>query len=325
MNTKTAFRRTLPAIGMATALSLTLVGTAAGQTKLPPVNPAQVSGNINTGGSSTVYPLSVVIVENFKKDGFKGEVNVDLIGSGAGIQRFCRGEYDVANASRAMTQSEVDTCRPAGGGKPIQFQVAIDALTIVVNPKNTWVRNLNNSQVALIFSGQAKTWRDVDRRWPDQPIRLYSPGTDSGTYDYFVEQVFKSLPTMRERRSVIPQAPGVQLSEDDNVLVAGVASDINAIGYFGYAYYEEEKSKLKAVNYEGVAPSAATVANGRYKFARPLFIISSAPILKSKPQVAAYVNYYLTNVDKVVRRVGYFPAPASALEKARKDFLAAVQ
>ncbi len=324
MNAKTAFRRTLPAIGMAAALSLTLVGTAAGQTKLPPVNPAQVSGNINTGGSSTVYPLTVAIVENFRKDGFKGEVNVDLIGSGAGIQRFCRGEYDVANSSRAMTQREVDTCQPAGGGKPIQFQIGIDALTIVVNPKNTWVRNLNNSQVALIFSGQAKTWRDVDRRWPDQPIRLYSPGTDSGTYDYFVEQVFRNLPAA-QRRNIIPQVPGVQLSEDDNVLVAGVASDVNAIGYFGYAYYEEEKSKLRAVNYEGVAPSAATVANGRYKFARPLFIISAAPILKSKPQVAAFVNYYLTNVDKVVRRVGYFPAPASALEKARKDFLAAVQ
>jgi phosphate transport system substrate-binding protein len=119
--------------------------------------------------------------------------------------------------------------------------------------------------------------------------------------------------------------PGVQLSEDDNVLVAGVESDINAIGYFGYAYYEEERGKLKAVNYEGVAPSAATVANGRYKFARPLFIISAAPILKSKPQVAAYVNYYLTNVDKLIRRVGYFPAPAAALEKARKDFVEATR
>jgi len=324
MNTKTVLRKTLPAVGMAAVLSLTLIGTAAGQTKLPPVSPAELSGNINTGGSSTVYPLSVAIVENFKKDGFKGEVNVDLIGSGAGITRFCRGEYDVANASRAMTRREIDTCKPAGGGKPIQFQVGIDALTIVVNPKNTWVRNLNNSQVALIFSGQAKTWRDVDRRWPNQPIRLYSPGTDSGTYDYFVEQVFRNLPAA-QRRNIIPQVPGVQLSEDDNVLVAGVESDINAIGYFGYAYYEEEKAKLKAVNYEGVAPSAATVANGRYKFARPLFIISAAPILKSKPQVAGYVNYYLTNVDKLVRRVGYFPAPAAALEQARKDFVEATR
>jgi phosphate binding protein len=309
---------------MAAALSLTLVGTAAGQTKLPPVNPAELSGKINTGGSSTVYPLSVAIVENFKKDGFKGEVNVDLIGSGAGIARFCRGEYDVANSSRAMTQREIDTCQPAGGGKPIQFQVGIDALTIVVNPKNTWVRNLNNSQLALIFSGQARTWKQVNREWPDQPIRVYSPGTDSGTYDYFVEQVFKNLPSA-QRRAIIPQVPGVQLSEDDNVLVAGVESDVNAIAYFGYAYYEENKSKLKAVNYEGVAPSAATVANGRYKFARPLFIISAEPILRGKPQVAGFINYYLTNVNKVIRRVGYFPAPQSALESARKAFVEATK
>ncbi len=325
MNTKTAFKRTLPAIGTAAALSLTLIGTAAGQTKLPPVNPAALSGNITTGGSSTVRPLSVAIVESFKKDGFKGDISVDEIGSGAGIQRFCRGEYDVANASRAMTQSEIDTCRPAGGGKPIQFQIGIDALTIVVNPKNDWARNLNRKQLALIFSGQAKTWRDVDRRWPDQPIRLYSPGTDSGTYDYFVEEVFKEIRDSRQRKAIIPQVPGVQFSEDDNVLVAGVASDAGAIGYFGFAYYEENKNRLRAVNYEGVAPSAATVANGRYKFARPLFIISAAPILKSKPQVAGFVNYYLTNVDKVIRRVGYFPAPASALEKSRKDFVEATK
>jgi phosphate transport system substrate-binding protein len=324
MNAKNQLKRVVPAVGAAAMLSLTLFGTAAGQTKLPPVTPSALSGNINTGGSSTVYPLSVAIVEAFKRDGFPGEINTDLIGSGAGIQRFCRGEYDVANASRAMTQREIDTCQPAGGGKPIQFQVGIDALTIVVNPKNTWVRNLNNSQVALIFSGQAKTWRDVNSAWPNQPIKLFSPGTDSGTYDYFVEQVFKNLPAA-QRRNIIPQVPGVQLSEDDNVLVAGVESDINAIGYFGYAYYEEEKGKLKAVNYEGVAPNAATVASGRYKFARPLFIISSEPILRSKPQVAGYVNYYLTNVDKVIRRVGYFPAPAAALEKARQDFLNATK
>jgi phosphate binding protein len=309
---------------MAAALSLTLFGTAAGQTKLPPITPSALSGNITTGGSSTVGPLSIAIVEAFKRDGFTGDVSIDIIGSGAGISRFCRGEYDVANASRAMTQREIDTCQPAGGGKPIQFQIGIDALTIVVNPKNTWVRNLNNSQLALIFSGQAKTWRDVNSAWPNQPIRLFSPGTDSGTYDYFVEQVFRNIPAA-QRRNIIPQVPGVQLSENDNVLVAGVESDINAIGYFGYAYYEEEKGKLKAVNYEGVAPNAATVASGRYKFARPLFIITAEPILRSKPQVAGFVNYYLTNVNKVIRGVGYFPAPEAALEKSRQDFVNATK
>lgn len=323
MNVQIQLKRVVPAIGMAAVFGLGLVAPASAQT-LPPVNPAELSGNINTGGSSTVGPLSIAMIEAFKRDGFPGEVKVDIIGSGAGIQRFCRGEYDVANASRAMTQREIDTCQPAGGGKAIQFLVGIDALTIVVNPKNTWARNLNNKQLALIFSGQAKTWRDVNSAWPNQPIKLFSPGTDSGTYDYFTEQVFSNLPAA-QRRNIIPQVPGVQLSENDNVLVQGIESDPNAIGYFGYAYFEEEKDKLRAVNYEGVAPNAATVANGRYKFARPLFIISAQPILTSKPQVAGYVNYYLTNVDKLIRGVGYFPAPAAELNKSKQAFLDATQ
>ncbi|MCS7324521.1 MAG: PstS family phosphate ABC transporter substrate-binding protein [Anaerolineae bacterium] len=320
--TKFSPKPLIAATAMAVLTSATLVGAAHAQ-KLPPVNPAALSGNIKTGGSSTVYPLSVRIVELFKRDGFPGEITVDNIGSGAGITRFCRGEYDVANSSRAMTQAEINTCR-ANGIEPIQFKVGIDALTIVVNPKNTWVRNLNRQQVALIFSGQAKTWKDVNRSWPDTPIKLYSPGTDSGTYDYFVEEVFRGIPAA-QRRAIIPRVPGVQLSEDDNVLVAGVASDPGAIGYFGFAYYEENRSKLKAVNYEGVAPNAATVAAGRYKFARPLFIISSARILKDKPQVAGFVNYYLANVDKVIRAVGYFPEPAAELAKTRQQFLDALK
>ncbi|MFC1465431.1 MAG: phosphate ABC transporter substrate-binding protein PstS family protein [Candidatus Brachytrichaceae bacterium NZ_4S206] len=324
MNVKPQIKRVVPAVGMAAVLTLTMFGTAAGQTKLPPVDPRTLSGNITTGGSSTVGPLSIAIIEAFKRDGFTGDVSVDIIGSGAGISRFCRGEYDVANASRAMTQREIDTCQPAGGGKPMQLQIGIDALTIVVNPKNTWVRNLNNAQLALIFSGQAKTWRDVNNAWPNTPIKLFSPGTDSGTYDYFVERVFGNIPAA-QRRNIIPQVPGVQLSENDNVLVAGVESDIGAIGYFGFAYFEEEKGKLKAVNYEGVAPNAATVASGRYKFARPLFLITAEPILRSKPQVAGFVNYYLTNVNKVIRGVGYFPAPEAELEKSRQAFLNATK
>ncbi|MDW8394608.1 MAG: PstS family phosphate ABC transporter substrate-binding protein [Anaerolineae bacterium] len=307
---------------LAAVMGATLVGTAHAQT-LPPVNPGALSGDIKTGGSSTVRPLTERMVELFKRDGFTGQITVDEIGTGAGITRFCRGEYDVANASRAMTSAEISTCR-SNGIEPIQFKVGIDALTIVVNPRNDWVRNLNRQQLALIYSGQAKSWKDVNRNWPDLPIKLYSPGTDSGTYDYFVEQVFTGIPSA-QRRAIIPRVPGVQLSEDDNVLVAGVAGDRAAIGYFGFAYFEENRNRLRAVNYEGVAPNAATVASGRYKFARPLFIISSAAILKSKPQVAGFVNYYLTNVDKVIRQVGYFPEPAEDLAKTRQQFLDAIR
>lgn len=325
MRVNESVRRIAPAIALAISVGAAAVAPVQAQA-LPPVRPAEVSGNINSGGSSTVYPLSVEIAQRFKKDGYTGEIKIDLIGSGAGISRFCRGEYDVANASRAMTDAEIQTCR-AAGIDPIQFQVGIDALTVVVNPRNTWVRSLSRKQLALIFSGQARTWKEVDSRWPDTPIKIFSPGTDSGTYDYFCEHVFvdangRPLPN---RRELIPKVQGVNLSEDDNVLVAGVEGDIGAIGYFGYAYFEENRRKLKAIAFEGVTPSATTVANGRYGFARPLFIISSANIMKSKPQVAAYINYYLSNVDKVIRKVGYFPEPPARLAAARQQWINAMR
>jgi phosphate binding protein len=320
MNVQNQIKRAVPAVGMVAIISLAATVPAAAQgVSLPPVNPAEVTGNINTGGSSTVGPLSAELVSRFKQDGYNGEIKLDVIGSGAGIQRFCRGEYDIANASRAMTTAEIAACKAAGLDAQ-QFKVGIDALTVVVNPQNTWARNLNRQQLALIFSGAAKTWRDVNRAWPNEPIKVFSPGTDSGTYDYFVEQVFSNIPAA-QRRNIIPQVPGVQLSENDNVLVQGVEGDKGAIGYFGYAYFEEEKDRLRAVNYEGVAPNAANVASGRYKFARPLFIVSAPSIIKSKPQVAAFINYYLSNVDKVIRGVGYFPEPAAELNKARQQFL----
>lgn len=326
MNEKSFVLRAFPAVGMAALITLTAAAPATAQTVLPPVKPGEITGNINSGGSSTVYPLSVEIAQRFKQDGYKDEIKIDLIGSGAGIARFCRGEYDIANSSRAMTEAEINTCK-ANGTDPIQFQVAIDALTIVVNPRNNWARSLSRRQVALIFSGEAKTWRDVNSGWPNTPIKIFSPGTDSGTYDYFTEFIFVDANgrPLSNRREIIPKVSGVNLSEDDNVLVAGVAGDPGAIGYFGYAYYEENRSRLKAIAFEGVLPSATTVANKRYTFARPLFIISTAKIMKDKPQVAAFINYYLSNVDKVVRKVGYFPEPAARLNETRQQWLNAMK
>jgi phosphate binding protein len=321
---KQQLKRAVPAVGMAMMIGLSSIAAAHAQT-LPPVKPGEVTGNINTGGSSTVGPLSIELATRFKQDGYKGEIKVDVIGSGAGIQRFCRGEYDVANSSRAMTDAEVTGCK--SNGAPIQFQVGIDALTVVVNPKNNWVRSLSKKQLALIFSGEAKTWKDVDSKFPNTPIKVFSPGTDSGTYDYFTEHVFVDANgrTLPNRRDIIPQVQGVNLSENDNVLVAGVQGDPGAIGYFGYAYFEENKRKLRAVNFEGIAPNASTVNGGKYGFARPLFIISSGNIMKEKPQVAAFVNYYLSNVDKVIKKVGYFAEPANKLNEQKQKFLDATK
>jgi phosphate binding protein len=298
--------------------------SAQAQTKLPPVNPAEAKGNIVIAGSSTVYPLAQKLAEDFKKDGYADNITVDSIGSGAGITRFCRGETDIATSSRAMNEKEIATCK-ANGRDPVQFQVGIDALTIAMSRDNKFVNSLNRKQIALIFSGKAKTWKDVNAKWPAEAIKLFSPGTDSGTYDYFTEEVFKEERDASKRRAIVSAVPGIQLSEGDNVLVQGVEGSANAISYFGYAYYLEEKAKLKAVGYEGVLPSDRTVANGSYKFARPLFMITSASIMKAKPQVAAYMNYSLTNVEKVIKAVGYFPEPAAALEKTRQSFIDATK
>ncbi len=312
---------------VAATVSAAVIATSSGafaQTKLPPVLPAEVKGNIVIAGSSTVYPLTQKVAEDFKKDGYADNITVDSIGSGAGITRFCRGEIDIANSSRAMTPAEIETCKK-NGRDPIQFQVGIDALTIAMSRQNKFVNSLNRKQIALIYSGKAITWKDVNAKWPAEPIKLFSPGTDSGTYDYFVEEIYKEEKDAKVRRAIVSAVPGIQLSEDDNVLVKGVEGSQYAIGYFGYAYYVEEKARLKAVGYEGVLPSERTVGNSSYKFARPLFIITTSKIMKDKPQVGAFVNYYFTNVEKVIKSVGYFPEPAAKLNEMRAAYLNAIK
>ncbi len=311
----------------AASLSAAVIATSSGafaQTKLPPVVPADVKGNIVIAGSSTVYPLTQKVAEDFKKDGYADNITVDSIGSGAGITRFCRGEIDIANASRAMTPAEIETCKKIGR-EPIQFQVGVDALTIVMSRQNKFVNSLNRKQIALIFGGKAVTWKDVNAKWPAERIKLFSPGTDSGTYDYFVEEIYKEEKDAKVRRAIVSAVPGIQLSEDDNVLVKGVEGSQYAIGYFGFAYYNEEKARLKAIGYEGVLPSERTVGNNSYKFARPLFIITTAKIMKEKPQVGAFVNYYYTNVEKVIKGVGYFPEPAARLNEMRATYVNATK
>jgi phosphate transport system substrate-binding protein len=301
-------------------LLLTTTNGAFAQTKLPPVTPKDITGNIVIAGSSTVYPLTQKVAEQFKTDGYTGNVTVDSIGSGAGIQRFCRGEIDIANASRAMNEKEIADCK-AAGREVIQFQVGIDALTMVVSRQNRFVNSLTRKQVGDIFSGKAKTWKDVNARWPAEPIKLFSPGTDSGTYDYFTEEVYKEEKDAKVRRAIVSAVQGIQLSEDDNVLVKGVEGSQYAIGYFGYAYYVEEKARLKALGYEGVIPSDRTVTNSSYKFARPLYVITTAKIMKEKPQVGAFMNYYLTNVDKLIKPVGYFPNTAAKTTEMRTAYI----
>jgi phosphate binding protein len=287
---------------------------------LPEIDPADYSGAIVVAGSSTVFPLTERMGEIFEADGFAGELTIDSIGTGAGFERFCEtGESDISNASRPIRDTEVEACR-AIGREPVEFRVGTDALAITVNTENDFLDNVTIAELAAIFSSDAALWSEVNSAWPAEPILRFSPGTDSGTYDYFLEAVMGEV-YGDEGETKILDAANLQLSEDDNVLVQGVEGSPYAIGYFGYAYYQENAGDLKILQIEGVEPTVATVDAGDYPLARPLFIYSDANIMNEKPQVAAFINYYLTYMDDEIRDVGYFPANREAINAARQAWI----
>lgn len=285
------------------------------KTGLPVIDPLDITGDIVTAGSSTVFPLSEAVAALFEDEGYGGQITIDSIGSGAGFERFCEaGESDISNASRPIKDEEVAACESIGR-TPIEFRVGTDALAVSVSIDNYFVESLTMEQLAVAFS-TAKTWADVDPAFPAHPIALFSPGTDSGTFDYFVEGVFEEDP-----EPLLAADP--QLSEDDNILVQGISGDgcteddvstTCAIGYFGYAYFVENDSVIRAISVEGVEPNADNVDAGEYPLARPLFMYSSASIIEDKPQVGEYLAFYLNRVNEVIEAVGYFPAPEAAIK-----------
>lgn len=300
---------------------------AVDEAMLPEVNPGEVTGNIITAGSSTVFPLSEAMVKLFEDEGYQGQITVDSIGSGAGFERFCKtGETDISNASRKIKDSEVENCK-AIGREPVEFRVGTDAIAVVVNPQNDFLTNATMDELALIFSDKATNWSDVNPAWPNEPIKRYVPGTDSGTYDFFIEAVLqpKYDKDAAKAKEAFLNAKNLQQSEDDNVLVQGVEGDKYAIGFFGFAYYQEQAGRLKAISINNVEPKLQTAEDNSYALSRPLFIYSDAKIMKEKPQVAAFINFYLTRVDDVIQDVGYFPASSDALAEAEQTWLKAVK
>ena len=284
---------------------------------LPEVNPLEVTGDIVTAGSSTVFPLSEAMAERFQDEGYADNITIDSIGSGAGFERFCvEGETDISNASRGIKDSEVESCQSIGRD-PIEFRVGTDALAVVVSKDNDFLTGATLEELALIFS-TAETWADVNPSWPAEPIQRFIPGTDSGTFDFFVEEVFD------KDEEPILNAANTQLSEDDNVLVQGVLGSPYAIGFFGYAYYVENEDTLTILDVDGVEATAESVDAGDYPLARPLFIYSTASIMQEKPQVASFINFYLTYVNEEIGDVGYFPANPEALEAAKQAWLDAM-
>jgi phosphate transport system substrate-binding protein len=276
---------------------------------------------VKIDGSSTVYPVTEAVAEEFQK-AKKGEikVTVGISGTGGGFKRFCRGETDISNASRPILKKEMDACKQAGI-EYIELPVAYDALTVVVNPKNDWIKSMTVEELKKMWEpaaqGKITKWNQVNPAWPDASIKLYGPGADSGTFDYFTEAIVGKSKSSRGDFTA---------SEDDNVLVQGVSRDKNALGYFGFSYYAENAKKLKAVpivekaGKPAVAPSFEAVKNGTYQpLSRPVFIYVNAKSVE-KPEVKEFVEYYLNNAPKLSKEVKLVPLPDTAYKLARENF-----
>lgn len=277
-------------------------------------------GIVRVDGSSTVYPITEAVAEDFQKatarhkDGSAVRVTVGISGTGGGFKKFCRGETDVSNASRPILKKEMDACK-AAGIQYVELPIAYDALTVVVNPANHWATTMTVTELRAAWAPAArnriKTWRDINPAWPDVPLKLFGPGADSGTFDYFTEAVVGRAKSSRSDYTA---------SEDDNVLVQGVARDKGALGYFGFAYYSENRKKLKAVAVDGgrggVLPAPETVEKGDYvPLSRPVFLYINVRSL-DRPEVQAFVDYYLQHAPRLVAEVRYIPLPRKAYELA---------
>ncbi|MBD2343019.1 PstS family phosphate ABC transporter substrate-binding protein [Anabaena subtropica] len=276
---------------------------------------SQGVSTVKIDGSSTVFPITEAVAEEFQKSqGGRIRVTVGVSGTGGGFKKFCRGETDISNASRPILQKEIEECK-ASGVRYIELPVAYDALTVVVHPQNTWAKNLTVAELKKMWEpgaqGKINNWSQIRQGFPNAPLKLFGPGTNSGTFDYFTEAVVGKSKSSRGDFTA---------SEDDNVLVQGVSRDKNALGYFGFAYYLENRNKLKAVPVNGVTPSEATVRNGSYTpLSRPVFIYVSSKSI-DKPEVKQFVQYYLRNGAKLSKEVGYVPLPGSAYTTAQGYF-----
>lgn len=290
---------------------------------LAPINAAaQSAPTVKIDGSSTVYPITEAVAEEFQKSKKNAvKVTVGISGTGGGFKKFCRGETDISDASRPILKKEMEDCR-AAGIEYFELPIAFDALTVVINPANDFVKQMTVEELKRMWEpaaqGKVKSWKDVNPLWPDQPLKLFGAGSDSGTFDYFTEAIVGKSKSSRGDYTA---------SEDDNVLVQGVTRDKGALGYFGYSYYAENSKKLKAVpivekaGKPGVLPSMDTVLNGTYQpLARPIFIYVSVKAY-AKPEVKEFVAYYMTHGAKLAREVKFVPAPDS-IYKINLDHIA---
>ena len=283
------------------------------------VEPGKALEAVEAGGIIRVGQ-EVLEVVDFQNNHF----DIDVMGTGGGFKRWCATDAELAetgkarpliiNASRPAKHAEIEACA-AVGISPIAFRVGTDALAIVVSSDNGFVSELTFAELQQIF-GEAETWSDVRAGWPDEPIQLVIPGEDSGTFDFFVEEVLDGDPAAMLANDPI-------MSENDNQLVGGLKRNAYSIGFFGYAYYLGSSDDLNIISLDGATPAAATVDDGSYSLSRPFFIYSDAGIMRAHPQVKAFISYYLERVNEVIVDVGYFQASTEALAKARNEWIRA--
>lgn len=266
-----------------------------------------LSGTIETDGSSTVFPVTQAMAEEFQIANPGVRVTVGVSGTGGGFEKFCNGETEVSNASRPIRDSERERCAE-NGLEPIELTVAWDGLTVVVNPANDWATCMTVDELRRLWQpgSTIQSWSEIRDAWPDREIVLYGPDTDSGTFDYFTEAIVGEADASRADYTA---------SADDNVLVLGVSGDETALGYFGYAYYEQNQDKLKALEVDGgngcVGPTRSTVEDGSYTpLSRPLFIYVRPDALE-RPEVRAFIEFYLENGESLVPETGYVPLSAA--------------
>ena len=292
--------------GMKVAGALTLA-SAIGLTITTTSSQAQVSGDIAIDGSSTVFPISEAMAEDFMAENPDARVTVGVSGTGGGFRKFCAGETDISNASRPIKQEEIDACAE-NGIEPIELLVGTDALTVVVSNENDFLENITSEELKMIWAPEAEgtvtRWNQVNASWPNSPIRLFGPGTDSGTFDFFTDEINGEEGASRADYTA---------SEDDNILVLGVSRDPNALGYFGLAYYIENDDALRAVSVDGVDPTPENAKSGDYSLARPLFIYVN-PNSLGRSEVMTFVEYYIETArdTDIVTEVGYVPLEEDA-------------
>lgn len=262
---------------------------------------AALSGTINIAGSSTVYPITKVVAEDFQKANKDVRVPIQVTGTGGGFKQFVKGDVEINNASRAIKESEAAEAT-ANGIEVAEYKIGLDGITVVINSANDWAKEITTEQLKKMWEpaaeGKVMKWSDIDPAWPDEKINFYSPGTDSGTFGFFTEAIVGEEGSMRT---------DVVQSEDDNVLVMGVAGDKYAIGYFGYAYYVENKDTLQEITLDGVAPTVESINNGSYAISRPLYLYVNVGAIKEKPELKAFLTFYFENGKEYVASQGYVP------------------